>query len=82
MDNQTDMLPASHEVPPDKVRLPRVTAAGHILAVLRQDILSVRLKPGEARRLVLVTFWIVQGGQRREAFAGPRAVPRSQRVGE
>lgn len=48
MDNQTDMLPASLEVPPDKVRLPRVTAAGHILGVLRQDILSVRLKPGEA----------------------------------
>ncbi|MCU0884248.1 MAG: GntR family transcriptional regulator [Beijerinckiaceae bacterium] len=48
MDNRTDMQPLGDDAAPDRARPPRMTAASHILGVLRQDILSVRLKPGEA----------------------------------
>ena len=55
MDNRTDMQPSAEEALPERVRLPRMTAASHILGVLRQDILSVRLKPGEALAEKLLT---------------------------
>lgn len=48
MDNRSDRQPSGEDALPDKVRLPRLTAASHILGLLRQDILSVQLKPGEA----------------------------------